>query len=88
MNKPMNIRASDEIKELKLKTDYLDVISVFANQLLKFKTVDEVLWGIIKYAIAKLNYEDCIVYLYDYDLNSFCAKELHMDLKNQEILRY
>jgi len=61
---------------------------VFANQLLKFKTVDEVLWGITKYAIVKLNYEDCIVYLYDYDLNSFVQRAAHgpKNVGNFEIL--
>jgi two-component sensor histidine kinase/putative methionine-R-sulfoxide reductase with GAF domain len=33
--------------------------------LLEFKTVDEVLWGVARYAIAKLEYDDCVVYLYD-----------------------
>lgn len=53
------------------------MISVFANQLLKFKTVDEVLWGITKYVIAKLDYEDCIVYLFDNDLDCFVQRAAH-----------
>jgi len=55
--------------------------------LLEFKTVDEVLWGITKYVIAKLNYEDCIVYLYNNELDCFVQRSAHgpKNVKNFEI---
>ena len=45
----------NKIRKFKLKTNYLDVISVFSSQLLGFKTVEEVVWAITKYAVTKLN---------------------------------
>jgi len=69
--------SSKEIREQELKTVYLDVISVFSNQLLAFKTVEEVLWAITRYAVTKLNYEDCVVYLYDDNLNCFIQRAAH-----------
>ncbi|MBL4594917.1 MAG: GAF domain-containing protein [Flavobacteriales bacterium] len=38
------------------------MINSFSNMLLKAKTIDEILWTITNHAIAKLNYEDCVVY--------------------------
>jgi|GEM_PF-1009291 len=71
------IPSSKKNRELELKAVYLDVISVFSNQLLEFKTVEEVLWAITKYAVTKLNYEDCVVYLYDDNLNCFIQRAAH-----------
>lgn len=78
------ISPSNKIRKFKLKTDDLDVISVFSNQLLGFKTVEEVLWAITKYAVTKLNYEDCVVYLYDDNLNCFIQRAAHGPLNPKD----
>ena len=52
-----------EIEELKRKAHFLEVINSFSEELLKINTVDETLWSVVKHAISKLGYVDCIVYL-------------------------
>lgn len=52
-------------KELLQKEKYLEVINSFATSLIEAETVDEILWTVTKQAIAKLDYYDCVIYLYD-----------------------
>ena len=54
-----------QLKDLRLKETYLEVINSFAVILVDAQSIDEIVWGVTKNAIAKLNYEDCIIYLYD-----------------------
>jgi len=54
-----------QLEELRLKETYLEVINSFALILVDAQSIDEIVWGVTKNAIAKLNYEDCIIYLYD-----------------------
>ena len=54
-----------QIEELRLKEKYLEVINSFAVILVNAKTIDDIVWGVTKNAIAALNYLDCIIYLYD-----------------------
>lgn len=51
--------------DLLKRSHYLEVINSFAVQLLQFSTVDEIVWGVAKHAIAKLGFIDCVVYLFD-----------------------
>ena len=55
----------NEINNLLTKSRYLEVINSFASELLKIKTIDEIVWAVAKHAIAKLGFIDCIVYLFD-----------------------
>ena len=50
---------------LKKKERYLEIINEFANSLLILETEEEIVWEIVKKAIARLNYLDCIIYLID-----------------------
>lgn len=52
-----------EISESVKIKNYFEVQSIFAEALLKAETVDEVVWVIVKQAIARLGYDDCVVYL-------------------------
>lgn len=53
------------MSDLLKRSHYLEVINSFAVQLLQFSTVDEIVWGVAKHAIAKLGFIDCVVYLFD-----------------------
>jgi two-component sensor histidine kinase/putative methionine-R-sulfoxide reductase with GAF domain len=47
------------------KEKYLEVINSFATSLIEAETIDEIVWTVAKQAIAKLDYYDCVIYLYD-----------------------
>lgn len=68
---------SDLIK----RSHYFEVINSFAVQLLKLSTVDEIVWGVAKHAIAKLGFIDCVVYLFD-DNNEFLIQRAAHGPKN------
>ncbi len=65
------------IEELKKKEYYLEVINQFAITLLDAKSVDDILWTVAKNAIAQLGYLDCVIYLYDENLNALVQKAAH-----------
>lgn len=54
-----------QLEELQLKETYLEVINSFAVILVNAQSIDDIVWGVTENAIAKLNYVDCIIYLYD-----------------------
>jgi two-component sensor histidine kinase len=56
---------SDKLEQLLLKENYLEVINSFATILFEAQTIDEIVWTVAEHAIAKLNYYDCVIYLYD-----------------------
>ncbi|MCG8574840.1 MAG: GAF domain-containing protein [Flavobacteriales bacterium] len=56
---------TEEIKELRLKETYLEVINSFATVLFDTQSIDEIVFSIANHAIAKLNYWDCVIYLYN-----------------------
>lgn len=55
---------SQELQELKRKEKYLEVINSFATILFDAQSIHEIVWAVAKHAIAKLNYYDCVIYLY------------------------
>ena len=56
---------NDEIEDLKQKEKYLEVLNSFALILFEAKSIEEIVWSATKHAMAKLNYYDCVIYLYD-----------------------
>ncbi len=54
-----------ELENLRLKEKYLEVINSFASILFKAQSIDQIVWAVAEHAIAKLNYYDCVIYLYD-----------------------
>ena len=60
-------RTDDELnfEALLQKEKYLEVINSFATSLIQAETIDEIVWTVAKQAIAKLDYYDCVIYLYD-----------------------
>lgn len=62
------IKRTDEelnFEALLQKEKYLEVINSFATSLIQAETIDEIVWTVAKQAIAKLDYYDCVIYLYD-----------------------
>ncbi len=58
-------KVQDQIDQLLQKEKYLEVINSFATILFDARSIDEIVWSVAEHAIAKLNYYDCIIYLYD-----------------------
>ncbi|MEO9532420.1 MAG: histidine kinase dimerization/phosphoacceptor domain -containing protein [Crocinitomicaceae bacterium] len=56
---------NSELEALKLKEKYLEVINTFATVLFDAQSIHEIVWAAAKLAIAKLNYYDCVIYLFD-----------------------
>lgn len=60
-----------ELKEIFQEYDrkerFLSAINSFSLSLLKQTTTDEILWDVAKNVIAKLDLEDCVIYLLDED---------------------
>ena len=54
-----------ELENLRLKEKYLEVINSFAIILFKAQSIDQIVWAVAEHAIAKLNYYDCVIYLFN-----------------------
>ena len=50
---------------LQNQLNYLMIINDFAISLMEQNTVDEIVWDVAKNAIAKLDFLDCVIYLFD-----------------------
>lgn len=57
------------------KSDEINsVIAYLAESLDKAQSVDELVWDLAKKCIANLNFEDCIIYLFDKENNKLCQR--------------
>lgn len=72
-----DIRLNTEINSLRTNAHYLEVINFFASELLKTRTVDEIVWSVAKHAIAKLGFVDCVIYLFDEDGEFLIQRAAH-----------
>lgn len=87
---PMDPVKQDELLEgLRKKERYLEVIYHFASVLLEAQTIEDVVWSVAKNAIAKLGYQDCVVYLMNDDGKHLIQRAAHgpknpvaLDIKN------
>ncbi len=50
---------------LQNQLNYLMIINDFAISLMEQNTVDEIVWDVAKNAIARLDFLDCVIYLFD-----------------------
>ncbi len=66
-----------EISESVKIKNYFEVQAAFAEALLKADTVHDVVWTIVKEAVVRLGYEDCVVYLLDEDGVTLTQKAAH-----------
>lgn len=62
---------------LKWKERYLEIINSFTLHLMQLNSIDEVVWGIAKQVIAKMELEDCVIYLLDKKENVLIQKAAH-----------
>lgn len=66
-----------EISESVKIKNYFEVQAAFAAALLEAETVEDVVWSIVKQAVARLGYEDCVVYLLGDDGETLEQKAAH-----------
>jgi PAS domain S-box-containing protein len=64
-------------RERKNELDTEISINLFAQNLFKANSVNEVLWGVAKDCIAKLSFEDCVIYLVDEEDKMLIQKAAH-----------
>jgi putative methionine-R-sulfoxide reductase with GAF domain len=67
---------------------FLETINYFSNSRYAENAVDEILWDLARNVISRLNFEDCVVYLYDKKTNSLVQKAAYgvKNPKGREIL--
>lgn len=56
-----------ELQQLKTEQQYLAIISDFAIDMLSLESIEQVLWHVAKNVVAKLDFEDVVIYLFDHD---------------------
>ena len=56
---------NDSFETIQRKAQSLEVINSFATALMEATTENELIWCIIRHALAKLGYDDCVVYTVD-----------------------
>ncbi|MHA4812232.1 histidine kinase [Flavitalea flava] len=84
-------RAKTHIQELKAE-DYksqfeLEQISnYFSSSLASKKNVDQVLWDVMRNLISRMNYEDCIIYLWNEDRTRMIQKAAHGPKGNPNVI--
>lgn len=66
-----------EISESVKIKNYFEVQAAFAEALLKAESVEDVVWSIVKQAVARLGYDDCVVYLLGEDGKTLVQKAAH-----------
>jgi len=69
--------STNENNSVRTNAHYLEVINTFASELLKTRTIDEIVWTVAKHAIAKLGFIDCVVYLMDDDNKFLLQRAAH-----------
>lgn len=70
----IQVRAEKERKK-ELETEI--TINYFAQSLFKANSVDEVLWGLAKDCISRLEFVDCVIYIIDEENNELVQKAAH-----------
>lgn len=66
-----------QYEALASKERYLDVINSFATSLIEQNSIDEIVWDVAKNAIAKLEFVDCVIYLFDEKRENLIQKAAH-----------
>ena len=67
----------DKLAALEQKELYLRVLNDCAGSLLRQTTVDEIVWDVAKNAIARLGFEDCVIYLMDDACENLVQRAAH-----------
>lgn len=53
----------ESIESIKRKAYSLEVINSFASALMEANTEHDIVWCIVRHAVAKLGYDDCVIYM-------------------------
>ncbi|MBL4941860.1 MAG: bifunctional diguanylate cyclase/phosphodiesterase [Colwellia sp.] len=66
---------------------YLDIVSTFAVDLLSMNSIDEIIWHAARNVVAKLGFEDVVIYLFDEQKNKLVQSATfgHKNPKEYEI---
>ncbi len=67
----------EKYKILQSKERNLEIINSFSLGLMHLNSIEEVVWGIAKRVIAKMGFEDCVIYLVDKDQKVLIQKAAH-----------
>lgn len=65
------------VENVKQKNKSLTIVNEFAVKIQVAKSVDEVLWLVAKNTVAKLDYYDCVIYLFDENREYLVQKASH-----------
>ena len=74
------------VENVKQKNKSLTIVNLFAVKIQEAKTIDEVLWIVSKNAVSKLDYYDCVVYLFDENREYLIQKSSHGPKNPEESL--
>jgi hypothetical protein len=64
-------------EEFKNQFELEQIINYFSSSLQDKKTIDEVLWDVSKNLIGRMNYEDCMIYLWNENKTKMVQKASH-----------
>ncbi|NQZ09122.1 MAG: EAL domain-containing protein [Algicola sp.] len=64
----------DKLKILETQQQHLSIVSEFAVKMLSLNTVDRVIWHLAQEVVAKLGFEDVVIYLMDEARQVLCQK--------------
>ena len=67
----------DKVDTLSKKERHLEVINSFSSTLLNLDSVEEIVWAVAKHAIAKMEFVDCVVYLFDENREYLIQRAAH-----------
>lgn len=73
--------------EYKNKFELEQISNYFSSSMADKKQVEEVLWDLTRNLIARLNYEDCMIYLWNEDKTKMVQKAAYGPKGNPEALR-
>ena len=80
---------ADRLRDLERKLSDLRVLQDFSSTLLEHRReIDDILWDVARLAVARLNLEDCVIYLLDPERGELVQRAAHgpKNPKDREIL--
>jgi len=66
-----------ELTRYKESHRYLEILNNFSQRVFEQKSVEDICWSIAKNAVAKLGFEDCVVYILDENNHYLVQKAAH-----------
>ena len=66
-----------KIEEQREEIETEQAINYFASSMSEQQTVDNILWDVAKNCIGRLQFEDCVIYIFDEEKNTLIQKAAH-----------